>query len=250
MKKISADELAVILKDKIDFVLELGILQESKLCFKPVYRFLEAFAGDLNIPEFCLVYSEADDPEEIFIAVNSKIFDEIFKKYDTGTIIFYGEGEHELCESFYYDKKIKKYIDTDLNFKLLTKDDKNLKNLFNKDADFYLKKIFCDFVENKLYYDCGIIGAHDKHNNFTGYLAYYEIAENIRDISYIYIGEKFRGLGYGRDLLNFFVNKNTEENKISYYSCAENDISKNLAKSCGFIACAKRKELKETEADI
>ena len=221
MREVTAEELAGILKNNFDFVLELGILQEPKLCAKPVYKFIKAYAGDESIPEFCLIYSEADDPEEIYVSGNYEI----------------------LRESFYYDGKTKKHINSELNFKLLTKADMNLKNIFDKADDSYLNKIFGDFIENKIYYDCGIIGAYDKYNNFTGYLAYYEIAENIRDVSYIYVGEQYRGRGYGKDLLNFFVNKNIDENKISYYSYAENDISKSLVKSCGFLPCAKRGEL-------
>jgi predicted GNAT family acetyltransferase len=117
-----------------------------------------------------------------------------------------------------------------------------LRNLFGRDANSYLNIIFHDFIVNKIYYDCGIIGAHDKNNNFIGYIAYYEIAENIRDVSYIYIGEEYRGRGYGKDLLNFFVNKNIIENKISYYSYAADEVSEKLVKSCGFISCAKRFE--------
>jgi len=159
-------------------------------------------------------------------------------------MIFHGEnGEGELYKSFYFDKKTKKHIDSDLDFKLLNESDKNLCDLFDKDDDFYLNVIFDGFIENKIYHDCGIIGAFDKNNDFAGYLAYYEIVKNIRDISYIYIGEEYRGRGYGKKLLNFFVNKNINDDKISYYSYAENDISKSLVKSCGFLPCAKRYEL-------
>jgi len=166
--------------------------------------------------------------------------DEIVCKYNNCKIIFHNQNGK--TESFYYDKKIKRAVNSELDFKLLTRNDKNLRDLFDTDDDFYLNKIFYDFIENKIYFDCGIIGAYDKNNNFIGYLAYYEIAENIRDVSYIYVGEKYRGKGYGKDLLNYFVNKNTEENKISYYSYAADEVSEKLAKSCGFTPCAKRYE--------
>jgi len=241
MKKVY--ELAVILNNNFDYVLELYVLNENKICVKPVYKFIKAYAGDLDIHEFCLVYSEADDSEEIFISTNSRKFEKILQEYKNYKIIFHGEDiEGELFESFYYDKKIKKHINSELDFKLLTLDDKNLKNSFDEDEDSYLNIIFDDFIQNKIYRDCGIIGAYDKNNNFTGYLAYYEIVENIRDVSYIYIGEEYRSRGYGKDLLNFFANKNIDDNKISYYSYADGEVSESLAKSCGFMPCAKRYE--------
>jgi len=241
MREISAEKLAEILYKNPDFVLESYVLTENKLCVKPVYKFIKAFVFNNN--KFCMIYCEADGPEEIFISYNSKKFNKILREYKNCKIIFHGQnGDFELTESFYYDKKIKKYIDSDLNFRLLTQADKILCELFDKNGDCYLNKIFYDFIENKIYFDCGIIGAFDKNNNFIGYIAYYEIAENIRDVSYIYVGEKERGKKYGRDLLNFFVNKNIDENKISYYSYAADEISEKLAKSCGFFSCAKRFE--------
>lgn len=221
-------------------------MQESKICVKPVYKFIDAYAANENIPEFCLIYSEADDPEEMFISVNSENpdkFDEVLRKYKKYNFIFHGEnGKGELCESFYFDGKTKKHIETELNLRLLTFDDKKFAETYDEE-DGFLNGIFKDHIENKYWSDCGIIGAYDKHNNFTGYLAYYEIAENIRDVAYIYVGEKYRGKGCGKDLLNFFANKNTEENKISYYSYADGEISEKLVKSCGFLPCAKRTEV-------
>ena len=106
----------------------------------------------------------------------------------------------------------------------------------------YLNNLFKDFIENKIYRDCGIIGAFDENNHFAGYLAYYGLAENIMDVSYIYIKEEFRRSGYAKKLLSYFKNKNIQENKISYYSYAAGEASANLAESCGFIKCARRYE--------
>jgi len=237
MREITAGELAGLLNKNYDFVLESYVLNEDKLCVKPVYKFERAFIVNEN--EFCLIYSEADDPEEIYVFVNSRKFEDILCEYKNCKIIFHDKNGE--VESFYYDKKIKKSMSSELDFKLLTQSDKNLCGLFDTDGDCYLNKIFHDFNENKIYSDCGIIGAYDK-NNFAGYLAYYEIAENIRDVSHIYVGEEYRDRGYGKDLLNCFVNKNIEENKISYYSYAADEISGKLVKSCGFTPCAKRYE--------
>jgi len=227
-------------------------LQEPKLCRKPVYRFERAFVADKNIPEFCLIYSEADDPEEIFISVNpgnTNKFKKILNKYKNYKIIYHGENDKgELCESFYYDcrgahcasAKIAQ-IPRTTNGRPYKLEDEPFLKAYGEDD--YFHSLYKNFIEDKIYHDCGIIGTFDENEKFAGYLAYYEIAENIRDVSYIYVGEQYRGRGYGKDLLNFFVNKNIEENKISYYSCAENDISIKLAKSCGFLSCAKRWEL-------
>jgi len=255
IKEIQRDKLADILNNKLDFVLESYILNEHKICVKPVYKFKEAYICDINIPEFCLVYSEADDEEEIFVSVNytcshfENFCKEITKKYKNANIIFHGEKNNpesedsgEFSESFYFDGKTKKHTDSNLCFKLLTLNDGNLKNSFEPDPDCYLNTLFNDFIESKIYHDCGIIGLYDEKNNFAGYLAYYEITENIRDISYLYIGDKYRGLGYGKNLLNFFVNKNIDENKISYYSYTADDVSIKLALSGGFMGCAKRYE--------
>ena len=248
-----------MLKHNLDFVLELGVLQEPRLCVKPVYKFIKAFAADENIPEFCLIYSEADDPDEIFVSVNSRKFEKILREYKNREIVFHGEnGAGGLRESFYYNRQCRetagpgiracarsqiltrRAIEAAPYVRLLTLEDKRLAEF--QDNDNYLNIIFDDFTVRKIYHDCGIIGAFDENNNFTGYLAYYEIAENIRDVSYIYISEEYRGRGFGKKLLNFFVNKNTEENKISYYSYATGEASEKLAKSCGFLSCAKRYE--------
>ena len=218
-------------------------MQEPRLCIKPVYKFERAFICDEKNPEFCLIYSEADDPEEIFVSVNANNlnkFDEILSEYKIYKLIYHGEnGKGELCESFYYDGKEIENIKY-LNFKLLTLEDKNLAE--SKSKDDYLNVIFEDFIENKLWHDCGIIGVFDENNNFAGYLAYYEIAKNIRDVSYIYVKSQYRGLGYAKKLLKYFKNKNRAENKISYYSYADGEISAKLIKSCGFLPCAKRME--------
>ena len=241
MKKILSGELAEILKGNIDFVLELSVLQEPKFCVKPVYKFMEAFVCDINIPEFCLIYCEADDPEEIHASLNSTKFEKFLRGCKTNKTIYHGEnGKGELCESYYHDCRDDRSPRA-ANCRLLTPDDKYLRGLYNEEDD-YFNIIYNDFIENKIYHDCGIIAAFDENNMFTGYLAYYEIAENIRDVSYIYVEKKFRGRGYGKSLLNYFVNKNITENKISYYSYADGEISENLAKSCGFLPCAKRYE--------
>lgn len=241
MKKISKKELAEILKGRLDFVLELYVLTEDKLCAKPVYKFSGAFVCDTDIPEFCLIYTEANDPDEIFASVSSEKFKDVLNKYKLCACTFHCNcgQEGEPCESFYHPGIIRKNPD---NCRLLGRGDKNLCGVYdNKDG--YFSVIFHDFIEKKIYNDCGIIAAYDKYNAFTGYLAYYEIAENIRDVSYICVGEEYRGRGYGKTLLNFFINKNTKEKKVSYYSAAKNDISKNLALSLGFAPCAKRTEV-------
>jgi len=216
-------------------------LQEPRLCVKPVYKFQRAFICGKSNPEFCLIYSEADDPETIFASVNSKNpnrFDKILSGYNICKLIIHSDNgaykTGEFYESFYYD---------DITFRLLTSIDENL--IVSDGKDDYLKTIYRDFIKYKLWYDCGIIGAFDKNNNFVGYLAYYEIAENIRDVSYIYIKSEHRKLGCAKKLLEYFKNKNASENKISYYSYADGEISEKLAKSCGFLPCAER-----TEADI
>ena len=111
------------------------------------------------------------------------------------------------------------------------------------DEDDYFHVIFNDFIKDKIWRDCGIFYAFDERHNFAGYLAYYELAENIRDVSYIYVKQEYRNSGYAKTLLNYFKNKNIQENKISYYSYAADEASANLAKSCGFLACAGRYEL-------
>lgn len=251
MKQVSAEELEEILNNsiyKLDYVLELGVLQEPKLCIKPVYKFKRAYVADETIPEFCMIYSEADDPGTIAISYNSNKFADILAEYKNKVceIIFHGEnGEGELCESFYYNgKDIENIQYSDL--RLLTLEDKQLAETCDEDEkDDYFNSIFEDYIENIIFWsqDCGIIGAFDKNNNFAGYLAYSEIAENIRDVSYIYVKRDYRRMGYAKKLLQYFKNKNIQENKISYYSYAENDISRVLAESCGFKLCAVRYDI-------
>ena len=240
MKTATPEELAAILCGKLDFVLELYVLTEHTLCKKPVYKFAGAFTGDAAVPEFCLVYCEADDPDEIFVSINSNtpnIFEEATLKYNPRKIIYHGENGG--CESYYRVGGNKNYSPAG-NIRLLTRDDKIT-------ADDYFGVIFHDFMERQIYRDCGIAAVTDAGNNFAGYLAYYEIAENIRDVSYIYVAEHNRGKGYGKALLEFFAQKNAAEEKISYYSYADGEASAALAKSCGFLPCAKRTEERKNE---
>jgi len=233
MKNATPEELAAILCGNLDFVLELYVLTEHKLCKKPVYKFAGAFIGEASVPEFCLIYREADDPDEIFVSFNSDIFEKTAQKYNPRKIICHGEEGD--CESYYRAGGNKNYSSAG-NIRLLTRTGKIT-------ADDYFGVIFHDFMERQIYRDCGIIAAFDACDNFAGYLAYYEIAENIRDVSYIYVAEKHRGKGYGKALLEFFAGKNAAEEKTSYYSYADGEASAALARSCGFLPCAKRTEV-------
>ena len=235
IKNVSTCELSAILAGNLDFVLERYVLIEDKLCKKPVYKFIDAYISDPNIPEFCLIYCEADDPDEIFVSFNSDIFESIAQKYNPSKVIRHGGPGG--VESYYRagGQPIRAPAG---NIRLLTRQDKPDKII----ADDYFEIIFRDFIERQIYRDCAVIAVTDAHDNFAGYLAYYGIAENIMDVSYIYVAENHRGKGYGKALLEFFAGKNAAENKISYYSYADGEISANLAKSCGFLPCAKRTE--------
>ncbi|MCL2158331.1 MAG: hypothetical protein FWH48_04815 [Oscillospiraceae bacterium] len=237
MREAKKEELIELFKDNLDYVLELGILQEPKLCKKPVYKFERAFVcGD----EFCLVYSEADDSESVFVSYNSHKFEQIIGEYEPAQIVFHGEPCEggELCESYYFNRENFDHTEN-TNCRLLGAGDKKLARAGGE----YLNIIFENFIEKKVWADCGIIGAFDGTGDFAGYLAYYELAQDIRDVSYIYTKTAFRGLGYAKQLLNCFKRKNILENKVSYYSYAVDEVSANLAKSCGFLPCAKRYEI-------
>ena len=254
MKRISRRALAQILNGNPDFVLELYVLTEPKLCFKPVYKFIGASAGDEAFPEFCLIYCEADDPEEITASVNLKNPDknininflpgrEIRKIISHGG---YNSPENgEFCVSYYHNGKnyspLREFSSARPEIRPLAPADENLSGILTSE-DFYFDALFRDFIKQKIYRDCGIFAAFDSHGEFTGYLAYYGIAENIRDVSYIYVAEKHRGKHHGKALLEYFAAKNAAENKISYYSYADGAVSRNLAESCGFLPCARRLE--------
>jgi predicted GNAT family acetyltransferase len=197
-----------------------------------VHKFERAFADGWS---FCLIYSEADDPEMIFAAYNSSDFENILQEYKVCKTIFHAEdGNGEYCESYYYNGGQGSPLGAGhiIGFTLPAHDV----------GDEYLDIIYKDFIEDKIWHDCGIIYVFDERYNLAGYLAYYELAENIRDVSYIYVKKEFRNSGYAKTLLNYFKNKNIQENKISYYSYAADEASANLAKSCGFLACARRYE--------
>ena len=245
MREARPEELIELLKNNFDYVLELSILQEPQLCRKPVYKFERAFMCG---GKFCLIYSEADDPEIIAASYNSRGFGRIIGKYNPCKIVFHGASckNGEFYRSFYYNKREPEHAKhlKNSNCRLLTGGDKNL--LQPQNGDDYLNILFGDFIEKKIWSDCGIIGAFDGRGgsgNFAGYLAYCEIAENIRDVSYIYVKDGFRRQGYAKKLLEYFKNKNIQENKMSYYSYAADEASANLAESCGFLPCAERYEI-------
>ena len=241
-KKVSAEKLAEMLKGELDFVLERYVLTESRLCARPVYRFMEAHAKEAG---FCMVYCEADDPEEIYVSVNSEApdeFEDMIRRHRPCEITRHGEGGiGELRQSFYRRGPGKAQTDSGANLALLSPGDEKLIKSFEGEPECYLEALFRDFAEDRIYGDCHIIGARGKEGDLMGYLAYYGIAENIRDVSYVYVGENHRGKGCGKALLNFFADKNANENKISYYSFADGEISESLAKSCGFACCALRR---------
>jgi predicted GNAT family acetyltransferase len=70
------------------------------------------------------------------------------------------------------------------------------------------------------------------------------LLRDYRDVSYIYVGEKYRNNGYAKILLNHFVRKSTAENKIPYYSFADGEASERLVRQAGFIPCAYRYEIR------
>jgi len=242
MREITAWELINILKNNLNYILELSILQEPQLCVKPVHKFERAFADNGH---FCMIYSEADDPEFMCASYNSSKFEEILQDYNLSKIIFHDASGD--CESFYHNGSSEEPLKNKgqhflLNIRHLTLRDKLIAYKYKKEEP-YLKIIFEDFIERKIWRDCGIIGTFSQDYDFLiGYLAYYELAENIRDVAYIYVKKDSRGLDYAKVLLKYFKNKNIRENKISYYSYAENEASAKLAKSCGFLSCSKRYE--------
>ena len=277
MRNAGKSEIFKILENNMEYVLEFDIVCESSK--RPVYTFIDAFTGNRETTEFCLVYAEIDDNSnlnEIYVSVNSsspdfdfkcrkKIYSLLIKHKSLNLIIHHNENirnlliqnykgieitESEFCESFYLDCS-QNFMGCGLpcptstinsNIRLLTASDENLCSCFINENDDYFPEIFDYMLKDPVYDDCGIIGEFDGDVNFAGYIAYYGIGEKIRDVSYIYVGEKYRGKNYGRDLLNFFIYKNIQENKISYYSYADGEISKQIVKSHKFESCAKRYE--------
>ncbi|MCL2775655.1 MAG: GNAT family N-acetyltransferase [Oscillospiraceae bacterium] len=275
MQNAGKTEIFKILKNNMDFVLEFDTVCESSK--KPVYTFQNAFTGNIEVPEFCLVYAEIDDScdlNEIYVSVNSsgldfdlkcreKIYNLLIKHRSLNLILHNNDNiknlllknykdieieESDFCESFYFsDCEATGFPcparNLNANIRSLTASDGNLDECFIDENNDYLPEIFDYMIRDPVYDDCGIIGEFDEDNNFIGYIAYYGIGEKIRDVSYIYVGEKYRGKNYGTDLLNFFEHKNIRENKISYYSYADGEISKHLIKSSGFSPCAGRYEI-------
>ena len=236
MTEITLEQLINIINNNLDYVLELGILQEPQLCRKPVHKFERAF---VHRESFCMIYSEADDPEIIYLSHNlNNNPAELIREHKISRIISHANkiSGGELFESYYNSCDGSSYE----NIRLL--DSSDINSAVPEDSSDYIKIIFDDFIINKIWHDCGITGIFDNQDNFAGYLAYYKITENIRDISYIYIKSSFRGLGYAKKLLEYFKHINFQDNKISYYSYAADKASANLAESCGFIPCAKRYE--------
>ena len=285
MKNVGKAEICKILDNNMDFVLEFDTVCETSK--KPVYTFIDAFTGNAEIPEFCLVYAEIDDTcdlNEIYVSVNSSCseFDIECCEKIYGLLITYkslnliahrthhmrgGENiknlmlknykniktsESDFCESFYFDASNESNFlypvpDINVNIRPLTAGDRNLCGCFFDEKDDYLPEMFDYMLRDPVYDDCGIIGRFDGDSRFTGYIAYYGIGGKIRDVSYIYVGEKYRGKNYSGDLLEFFVHKNVKENKISYYSYADGEISKRIVtshkyKSFRFESCAERYE--------
>jgi len=242
MEKVSAEKLAGMLEGRLDYVLELYVLTESRLCSRPMYEFVEAYLAVGDEPGFCLVYRGINDPEEVYISIDSddpEGFGGILRKYRPCSITTHGDhGKGERERSFYHVGRGK---GQNGRFFLLVPGDKSLRNAFEGEADCYLDTLFCDFVEEKIYGDCGIIGICGGGGGLCGYLAYCQIAEGIRDVSYLYVGEKHRGKGFGKALLDYFVCKNADEGKISYYSFADGEASERLARSRGFLPCALRR---------
>ncbi|MCL1793904.1 MAG: GNAT family N-acetyltransferase [Oscillospiraceae bacterium] len=249
LKPVSASELAAILKNNLDFALEAYVLAENALCKRPVYEFMEAYSDSRENsgknPEFGMAYREAGNPEETYVSINSKNpdkFGDLVCRQRPCEIICHGDrGTGEFRQSFYRVGGPKIQNGAGLKFAPMSKSERNRRKTFDGEPHCYLNALFRSFVQEKIYGDCAIIGAYGKEGGLSGYLAYYAIAENIRDVSYIYVGEKHRGKGCGKALLNFFADKNANEGKISYYSFADGEISENLAKSCGFAPCAFRR---------
>lgn len=194
------------------------------------------------------IYQEISDRREqevkLVLHGSDKIKHLIEKKHkEIKFLDFFDFTDNGASNSYYFDSNIKADIPEDLKIRMLDEYDEFFCETFTSDTeDDYLSAIFDYSIRNPKYADCGIIGCFGIGEELLGYLAYYGLDETIRDISYIYISEICRNNGYGKALLNFFKNKNIDDNKISYFSYPENEYSEKLAKSCEFLPCSHRYE--------
>jgi len=275
MKHINRDELLAVLKNNqqnhLDFAIEIENTIGAKNC---IFTFKEAFEPDSNkkSSEFMAIFVDSFDyAGETHISANAvgdnfidDCADKIYREINSCgeqeiKLTLHGSDEVKCLiaqkynnikfsdrgtlHSFYCDSNKKIVMPENIKIRMLDEYDEFFCDAFKDDnEDDYLPVIFDYSITNPKYDDCGIIGCFGIGGELLGYLAYYGLDEKIRDISYIYISELCRNNGYGKALLNFFRNKNIDDEKISYYSYPENEYSKKLVKSCGFLPCSHRYE--------
>lgn len=126
------------------------------------------------------------------------------------------------------------------SIRALTPDDAGLTDSFDDDDD-YLAQLFPYSVAEPVYADCGVHGLF-LGGRFIGYIGYYGLCGDWRDISFVYTAKDCRGKGCGKLLLEYFTAQNCLESKRSYYSYTDGEASGRLVKSCSYRPCAQRHE--------
>lgn len=97
---------------------------------------------------------------------------------------------------------------------------------------------FEKLVDVFLHKNNGRIIAYIKNNCILGYLSYINIFENVNDVDYIYVTDKYRNIGIGTMLGKYYAKISKNESKTAIWSNATETSSKVAIKS-GFEWCCK-----------
>lgn len=167
----------------------------------------------INLSEFLL---DSKKYKLVYIFSKLSLLNELFKLVDEKVVLHQelSSNSFDLPSDFFTIKSFDKLIHNRQELEKLALES-GIYSRFNIDENFksgeynklYLKWIALS-IEEKLAFD--IIIATDKNETIVGFVTLNKKSENLVDIGLVAVSDGFRGMGIGKSLMNYALNKSFE----------------------------------------